>query len=188
MKKRKNYGRLAYASDDWSFEYSYNDVKVKELVKWMKSQGEVRRCDIWNKAKTMDIKERTLADILKKLVLSQKIQRLSHGIYACLNYKPTAITINTMKVKIMQRSVYHKYAEIEVEVPNEIEGYIMQEKDIWGYLSENEDLFIDEIDKKLSKAEYEFGFGLDNDGGLNEKDNESEWRFDIVGKQYGGHL
>ena len=93
-----------------------------------------------------------------------------------------------MKVKIMQRSVYHKYAEIEVEVPNEIEGYIMQKKDIWGYLSENEDLFIDEIDKKISKAEYEFGFGLDNDGGLNEKDNESEWRFDIVGKQYGGHL
>ena len=25
-----------------------------------------------------------------------------------------------MKVKIMQRSVYHKYAEIEIDVPNKI--------------------------------------------------------------------
>jgi len=93
-----------------------------------------------------------------------------------------------MKVKIMQRSVYHKYAEVEVEVPNEIEGYIMKEEDIRDYLIDNEDLYFDEIDEKISKAEYEFGFGLDNDAGLDEKDNESEWRFEIVGKQYGGHL
>jgi hypothetical protein len=88
-----------------------------------------------------------------------------------------------MKVKIMQRSVYHKYAEVEVEVPDTI-----KEEDVLEYLNDNEDLYTDEIDEKISKAEYEFGFGLDNDAGLDEKDNESEWRFDIVGKQYGGHL
>jgi|TARA_B110000495_G_C23038796_1_gene621622 hypothetical protein len=93
MKKRKNYGRMAYASDDWSFEYSYNDVKVKELVKWMNDEGGIlERWEIRDKSKTMFIKERTLADILKKLVLSRKIQRLSHGVYACLNYKPTETT------------------------------------------------------------------------------------------------
>jgi|TARA_B110000967_G_scaffold202464_1_gene241362 hypothetical protein len=93
MKKRKNYGRMAYASDDWSFEYSYNDVKVKELVKWMNDEGRIlERWEIRDKSKTMFIKERTLADILKKLVLSRKIQRLSHGVYACLNYKPTETT------------------------------------------------------------------------------------------------
>ena len=59
---------------------------------------------------------------------------------------------------------------------------------IHDYLIDNEDLYVDKIDEKISKAEYEFGFGLDNDLGLDEKDNESEWRFDIVGKQYGGHL
>ena len=81
---------MAYASDDWSFEYSYNDVKVKELVKWMNDEGRIlERWEIRDKSKTMFIKERTLADILKKLVLSRKIQRLSHGVYACLNYKPT---------------------------------------------------------------------------------------------------
>ena len=84
---------MAYASDDWSFEYSYNDVKVKELVKWMNDEGRIlERWEIRDKSNTMFIKERTLADILKKLVLSRKIQRLSHGIYACLNYKPTETT------------------------------------------------------------------------------------------------
>ena len=93
MKKRRNYGKMAYASDDWSFEYSYNDVKVKELVKWMNDEGRIlERWEIRDKSKTMFIKERTLADILKKLVLSRKIQRLSHGVYACLNYKPTETT------------------------------------------------------------------------------------------------
>ena len=93
MKKRRNYGKMAYASDDWSFEYSYNDVKVKALVKWMSDEGRIlERWEIRDKSNTMFIKERTLADILKKLVLSRKIQRLSHGIYACLNYKPTETT------------------------------------------------------------------------------------------------
>jgi hypothetical protein len=93
MKQKRSYGKLAYATDDWSFEYSYNDVKTKELVKWMNEEGRIlERWEIWEKAKTMFIKERTLGDILKKLVLSKKIQRLAHGLYACLNFKPTAIT------------------------------------------------------------------------------------------------
>ena len=93
MKQKRSYGKLAYATDDWSFEYSYNDVKVKELVKWMNDEGRIlERWEIRDKSKTMFIKERTLADILKKLVLSRKIQRLSHGVYACLNYKPTETT------------------------------------------------------------------------------------------------
>ena len=95
-----------------------------------------------------------------------------------------------MKVKIMQRSVYHKYAEVEIEIikPNDWKTQSDMEHYIHDYLIENENLYTDEIDEKISKAEYEFGFGLDNDGGLDEKDNESEWRFDVVGKNYGGHL
>ena len=88
-----------------------------------------------------------------------------------------------MKVKIIQRSVYHKIAEVEIEVPDTI-----KEEDVQPYLIDNEDLYFEEIDEKISKAEYEFGFGLDNDARLDEKDNESEWRFEVVGKQYGGHL
>ena len=88
-----------------------------------------------------------------------------------------------MKVKIMQRSVYHKYAEVEVEVPDTI-----KEEDVQEYLIDNEDLYTEKIDEGIDRAEYEFGFGLDNDLGLDEKDSESEWRFEVVGKQYGGHL
>ena len=87
-----------------------------------------------------------------------------------------------MKVRIMQRSVYHKFVEIEVEVPNNI-----KDDDMQSWLVENEDLYNDEIDYKMSKAEYEFGFGCEYTG-MNEQDSESEWRFEIVGENYGGHL
>ena len=82
----------------------------------------------------------------------------------------------------MQRSVYHKYAEIEIEVPNDI-----KDDDMQSWLLENEYLYTGKIDDKIHEAEYEFGFGLDNDAGLDEKDNESEWRFEY-GDRYGGHL
>ena len=88
MAIKKNYNKLTYATSDWSFENSYNDVKIKELVKWINEEERIlERKEVLEKAKTMFIKERTLADILKKLVLRRKIQRLSHGLYSSLNYK-----------------------------------------------------------------------------------------------------
>ena len=89
-----------------------------------------------------------------------------------------------MKVKIMQRSVYHKFAEIEIEIPNGMEC-----NDVHEYLTDNEDLYIDKIDDKISKAKYEFGFGLEYTG-MDESDMESEWRFEVIakGENYGGHL
>lgn len=88
-----------------------------------------------------------------------------------------------MKVKIMQRSVYHKYAEVKVEIPDTI-----KEEDVQPYLINNEDLYTDKIDKKLSKAEYVHGTGLYDFDRMEDAESDSEWRFDIVGKQYGGHL
>jgi hypothetical protein len=88
-----------------------------------------------------------------------------------------------MKVKIMQRSVYHKYTELEIEVPNNL-----KDEEVLDYLNEYPQMYEYEMDSAINDAEYEFGFGLDNDLGLDEKDSESEWRFEIVGKQYGGHL
>jgi len=88
-----------------------------------------------------------------------------------------------MKVKIMTRQVYHKYAEIEVEV-SEIHDYNnMQE-----YLIDNEDLYTDKIDEKISKAEYEYGTGVNDYEGMEEFGVSCEWRFEVVGKSYGGHL
>ena len=52
-----------------------------ELLNWMKSQGELKRRDVWNKAKTMGIKERTLADILRRFLDLDLIKKVNHGVY-----------------------------------------------------------------------------------------------------------
>ena len=88
-----------------------------------------------------------------------------------------------MKVKIINRSVYHKVAEVEVEVPDNI-----KKKEVLDYLNEYSQMYEYEMDEAINEAKYEFGFGLDNDEGLDEKDEESEWRYEIVGQNYGGHL
>jgi len=94
-----------------------------------------------------------------------------------------------MKVKIMQRSVYHKIAEIEIEIPDDWNVHTEDGMNfIHDYLIDNPQMYEYEMDNAINEAEYDFGFGLDNDKGLDEKDNESEWRYDIVGQNYGGHL
>jgi hypothetical protein len=87
------------------------------------------------------------------------------------------------KVIISQRSVYYKYAEVEVEIPEGLDCNNIQE-----HLIENEHLYQNKIDKAIDKSEYKFGFGIDEFSGMNEQDSESEWRFDVVGENYGGHL
>ena len=64
-----------------------------------------------------------------------------------------------MKVTISQRRVYHKYVEVEIEIPDNVDS-----NDIHEYLTENEELYNDKIDKALDKAEYKFGFGCDEYG------------------------
>lgn len=88
-----------------------------------------------------------------------------------------------MKIKIINRSVYHKVAEVEVEVPDNI-----KKEEVLGYLNKYSQMYEYEMDEAINEAKYEFGFGLNNDEGLDEKDEESEWRYEIVGQNYGGHL
>ena len=89
-----------------------------------------------------------------------------------------------MKVKIMQRSVYHKYTEVEIEVPNLID----YESEIHEYLLNNDDLWMNKLSEKNTFSKIEEGSGVDDYEGMNEPESDMEWRFDIVGKQYGGHL
>lgn len=92
-------------------------------------------------------------------------------------------TNETKKVVISTRSVYHKYAEVTIQVPANI-----KDEDVDEYLSKN-DNFIKEIDQKLSEAEFETGFGLD--GNMNDFDEEHETRFDVYNSKgeatWGGH-
>jgi|TARA_B110000444_G_scaffold228909_1_gene235008 hypothetical protein len=93
-----------------------------------------------------------------------------------------------MKVKIQQRSVYHKFAEIEIEIPDTI-----TEDNLQDYLEDRED--VDEkIDEAISKAEYEYGFGCDYDANQNNNSamhkilEESEYRYQCDKLNTGGHL
>ena len=83
-----------------------------------------------------------------------------------------------MKVKIQQRSTYHKFTEIEIEVPN------LECNDVHDWILENEDLWSANMDNAVSKTEYEFGVGSYE--GMDSED-ESEWRYECP-EGYGGHL
>lgn len=84
-----------------------------------------------------------------------------------------------MKVKIQKRKIYHKFVEVEVEIPN------MKKEHIAEYLDLDEDVYMDKIDKAMYEAPFEEGFG-DLTKGMEEKESEIEWRFEVPG--FGGHL
>ena len=52
-----------------------------ELLTWMKSQGEVKRVEILKKAKALNIRERTLADVLRRFIDLNLIRKVTHGVY-----------------------------------------------------------------------------------------------------------
>jgi len=100
-----------------------------------------------------------------------------------------------MKVKIQQRSVYHKFAEVEIEIDKkDYQEYIKlntvkgkQWHDIQDYLIEHEDLYVDKIDEAIDKAEYIHGSGLYDYRGMDDE-SDSEWRFECEELELGGHL
>jgi len=86
-----------------------------------------------------------------------------------------------MKAKIIHRSVYYKTTEVEIEIPKDIDEF-----DIQDYINDNEHLWVDKIDKQMSEANYEYGFGMDSDDGWTDKGEPCEWRYEVNG--FGGHL
>ena len=82
----------------------------------------------------------------------------------------------------MQRSVYHKYAEIEVDVPDLID----KRTEVHEWLLNNEDKWVDALDTKINISEFVFGNGMDTYD-WTDKDEESEWMY--MGEDgIGGHL
>lgn len=88
------------------------------------------------------------------------------------------------KVKVTTRAVYHKMVSVEVEVPSNVE-----DENVSDWLWDNEHLFIDELDDKLSDAPYEDGRGLVD--GMDDDSSDSETRYDVVNSDgtfsFGGH-
>ncbi len=96
-----------------------------------------------------------------------------------------------MKVRIQNRSVYHKFAEVEIEIDNDdFEHWKLDNgkyANLQDYLLENEDLYSDKIDEAMSKAEYVHGTGLYDFKGMDDAETDSEWRYENE-RGEGGHL
>ena len=87
-----------------------------------------------------------------------------------------------MKVKIMQRSVYPKYAEIEIDVPDLTDG----ETEVHEWLLNNEDKWNDKLQTALDEATLDFGSGMESYD-WTDRNEESEWMY--MGEDgIGGHL
>tara|TARA_R110002073_G_scaffold248085_2_gene411069 strand:+ start:1311 stop:1577 length:267 start_codon:yes stop_codon:yes gene_type:complete len=88
-----------------------------------------------------------------------------------------------MKVKIEQRSVYHKFVELEIEIPDTI-----KEDEIDKYLLSIEDQWIDKIDHKTNQSEFVSGTGLYDHPGHEDSEADHEWRYECEEWGIGGHL
>jgi hypothetical protein len=86
-----------------------------------------------------------------------------------------------MKVKVQQRSVYHKFVEVEVEVPDSVEF-----NDIQEWLTNNDQLWSDQVDQAMFEAPIQFGNGMEMYKGMNEVEADTEWRYETP-DGFGGH-
>ena len=94
-----------------------------------------------------------------------------------------------MKVKIQNRSVYHKFAEVEIEIDeNKLKEYTDSGATIQDYLFDHSNLYDDKIDKAISEANFEYGSGIDDYRGMVDELDSSEWRFECEKLKTGGHL
>lgn len=97
-----------------------------------------------------------------------------------------------MKVRILQRSVYYKTAELEIDIDMNLYDHWRLDNgkyaDIGDYLIKNEELWVDDIDKKLKDSEFMFGFGMDDGANWTDQDQESEFRYECDELKIGGHL
>ena len=84
-------------------------------------------------------------------------------------------------VKISSRTIYHKYCEIEVEIPKDLPQHKVAD-----WLFANEGKWTDDLDQANGEAPLNFGFGLGD--GMDDKEEEHEMRYDIINEMYGGHL
>lgn len=86
-------------------------------------------------------------------------------------------------VVVTTRLVYHKIAEVSVQVPDEIKN-----EDVASWLIDNEHLWEDEMQENIDFADAEFGFGFID--GLNDEMASSETRYDIYTDDgiIGGHI
>jgi hypothetical protein len=99
--------------------------------------------------------------------------------------------MDSFKIKIQNRSVYHKFVEVEIEVSKDAYADWKLEYGATGFIQDflldNEEMYSNKIDNALSKAEYVHGTGLYDFKGMDDAETDSEWRYENE-RGEGGHL
>ena len=94
-----------------------------------------------------------------------------------------------MKAVIKIRTVYYKYAEIEINVPSTLHDDLDK---VYDYIVEKETEWGNELESAIDKAEFEHGNGMDSDDGWTDETSEQEVRYEIDADKdsyrMGGHL
>lgn len=88
-----------------------------------------------------------------------------------------------MKVKILQRNVYYKVAVIEIEIPDSVDEF-----DVQDHVNDHEELWVEQLEDQMRATDYEYGFGMDTDYNWTDQDQDSEWRYECDELKIGGHL
>ena len=85
-------------------------------------------------------------------------------------------------VTITERRVYHKVANITIELPKDIP---LEDTDEWLW---GNDAWEQALDNKFNGATLEYGTGVDEVPHMNEPESDRETRYDINNEGYGGHV
>ncbi len=103
-----------------------------------------------------------------------------------------------MKIKIIQRSVYHKYAEKEYDIDEKKYLEYIRDNgfdedgnayhDLQDYILDNEDFWVDDMDHEINKSDFIFGSGVNEYDGMEDSREDSEWRYECEELKIGGHL
>ena len=100
--------------------------------------------------------------------------------------------MKNIKIKIQQRSVYHKITEVEIEVDADVYEHYRLDNGKWAdmgdYLIENEHLWSSELEDSICVEDYVLGNGSDSNNDFTDTNAETETRWVWEEEQAGGHL
>tara|TARA_R110000823_G_C15563701_1_gene460868 strand:+ start:39 stop:329 length:291 start_codon:yes stop_codon:yes gene_type:complete len=96
-----------------------------------------------------------------------------------------------MKIKIQQRKVYHKYAEVEIEIDKD--DYMMkflkgEVRNLQDYIQENEDMYLEKMNIAMDETSLQYGNGVYELKGMSYHDQDEEWRMECDELKLWGHL
>lgn len=96
-----------------------------------------------------------------------------------------------MKIKIQQRKVYYKYAEVEIEIDKDdyVKKYLNdQTNSLADYIQDNEEMWLEKMNIAMDETSLQYGNGVYELKGMHFHDQDEEWRYECEDLKDWGHL